>query len=54
MENNTQATPRRRRATLAPWERTLRRIWPALRLFLLGAIGICTVFLIISLIISTL
>lgn len=53
MDSNVQATtPRRKRANLSPWEKSLRRIWPALRLFLLGAIGICTIILIISLIIA--
>ncbi len=54
MDTNTQKPVRRRsRIPLAPWERTLRRIWPPLRLMLLGSIGICIAVLLISLVIST-
>lgn len=51
MDENLQQ-PRRRRVQLAPWERVLRKYWPSVRLFLLGAIGICLVVLLISLGIS--
>ena len=40
--------PRRRRKQLAPWERTLRKYWPPIRLLLLGAIGLSLIVLLIS------
>ena len=48
MEDSIQQPIRRRRKQLAPWERTLRRYWPPIRMFLLSAIGICLVVLLIS------
>lgn len=48
MEENAQQPIRRRKAQLAPWERSLRKYWPPIRLFLLGSIAICLVVLLIS------
>ena len=48
MEEITQQPRQRRRKQLAPWERTLRKIWPTIQLFLVGSIGICLVVLLIS------
>ena len=52
MEQVTQQPSRRRRTKLAPWERALRKFWPPIRLFLIGAVAICVVVLLISLLIA--
>ena len=49
MDEHTQQTViRRRRKPLAPWERTLRRFWPPVRLALVGAIAVSLIVLLIS------
>lgn len=53
MEESTLQTLRtRRRAQLAPWERSLRKYWPPVRLALLGAIALLLLVLIISCIVA--
>lgn len=52
MDERTQQPIRRKRKQLAPWERTLRKIWPPLRLLLVGAVLVLLAVLLISLLIS--
>jgi len=48
MEEHTQQPVCRRRKHLAPWERTLRKFWPPVRLALIGAILVSLAVLFIS------
>ena len=48
MEEFAQSPSRSRRRQLAPWERTLRKYWPPVRLALLAAIALSVVVLLIS------
>lgn len=52
MDERTQQPMRRNRKPLASWERLLRKIWPPLRLLLMGAVLVLLVVLLISLLIS--
>lgn len=52
MDETMQQPTRRRKKQLAPWERTLRRIWPPLRLLLIGLVIILVAVLLVSLLIA--